>query len=234
METGRRVAIVDDEQAITKSLSVALRREGYDVQLYRDGAEAWERFRHELPDLIVLDIMMPRMDGLQLCRKIRDNGGEVPIIFLSSRDEEVDKLLGFEMGGDDYLAKPFSVRELIARVRAVLRRGSAQSREDSSLAAGAWILDAGSARCRFGERSVPLTVTELRILTALFTIPGVVKSREQLMNAAFPEDRYPNERAADSHIKRLRRKLTALGGDGDPIETVYGLGYRFVPGEGGR
>ncbi len=227
MEDNRRVAIVDDEAAITGSLSYALRKEGFRVDLFHDGAGAWEQFQKELPDLIVLDIMMPRMDGLQLCRRIRDRGFEVPIIFLSSRDEEVDRLLGFEMGGDDYLSKPFSVRELIARVKAVLRRSGAAGGGDAPVTAGKWLLDSASAHCRVGERSVPLTITELRILTSLIEMPGVVKSREQLMNAAFPEDRYANERAADSHIKRLRKKLSLLGGC-DPIETVYGMGYRFI------
>jgi DNA-binding response OmpR family regulator len=228
MGDAKRVAIVDDEQALGRSLSFALRKEGFMVDLYHDGASAWEVFCHQLPDLIILDIMMPRMDGLQLCRRIRNTGSTVPLIFLSSRDEEVDKLLGFELGGDDYLTKPFSVRELIARVKAVARRNGSSTDSEAPVTAGHWFLDCSSARCCFKEQSIALTVTEMRILSALMRMPGVVKTREQLMNAAFPEDRYPNERAADSHIKRLRKKLALAENGKDPIETIYGMGYRFV------
>jgi len=230
MNEAKRIAIVDDEEALTATLAFAFRREGFEIELFHDGATAWQHFSRRLPHLIVLDIMMPKMDGLALCKLLRGEGMQVPIIFLSSRDDEIDRLLGFESGGDDYLSKPFSVRELLARVRAVLRRSSGvqEGGVPSVVDMGDLRIDTSSARCFFGDHSVPLTLTELRILLSLLELPGGIKSREQLMAAAFPEDLYANERAVDSHIKRIRKKMTALGLPYDPLETVYGMGYRFT------
>lgn len=227
------IAVVDDEPSIRRNVSYALSKAGFRLRLYEDGASALEECLRSMPDLIILDIMMPRMDGLELCRRLRSQGERVPVIFLSSRDEELDRLLGFESGGDDYLCKPFSLRELVARVQAVLRRSAGTSgalKEKQELQLASLSIDLASARlCRGGE-SCPLTLTELRILQALLDPVGRIRSRRELMVAAFPEDSYPNERAADSHIKRVRRKIAALGEERELIETVYGMGYRVSNG----
>jgi DNA-binding response OmpR family regulator len=231
-----RVAVVDDERPITDPIAFSLRKAGYEVEVHHDGESALAAFLERAPQLVVLDIMMPRMDGLHLCRRLRSDGITVPILFLSSRDEEIDRLLGFEMGGDDYLSKPFSMRELLARVKALLRRtGGTDALQQwpgasaSPLTVGAVQIDADAAVCRCDGVAVPLTLTELRILSCLAADPGVIKSRSQLMVAAFPEDLYSNDRAADSHIKRLRRKLETLGLAPDRIESIYGMGYRLRP-----
>jgi len=229
MDTVIRIAVVDDERPITEPIAFSLRKAGYEAEIFHDGARALASFRERPPQLIVLDIMMPQMDGLELCRRLRGENLTIPIIFLSSRDEELDRLLGFEMGGDDYLTKPFSMRELLARVKALLRRAGGTAPLEKTVSVGEIEIDVDSALCRMGNRSVPLTLTELRILTSLAAEPGVVRSRRQLMTAAFPEDIYANERAADSHIKRLRRKLADLGKAGERIETIYGMGYRIKP-----
>jgi len=250
MEHGEFIAVVDDEVSITDSVAFALRKAGLQPLVFHDGESALEEFRARLPGLIILDIMMPGMDGLELCRTLRGEKLSVPIIFLSSRDEELDRLLGFEMGGDDYLTKPFSIRELLARVKAILRRsdgtaaragtaglaGSADSAgmadpagelHSQMLMVGGAEVDGTAALCSFRGETVPLTLTELRILSSLAADPGIIKSRGQLMSAAFPEDHYTNDRAADSHIKRLRKKLNLIGADGNAIETIYGMGYRI-------
>jgi DNA-binding response OmpR family regulator len=229
-----RVALVDDERPITDPIAFTLRKAGYEVEVHHDGEQALAAFQRRAPQLVVLDIMMPRMDGLELCRRLRSEGITVPIIFLSSRDEEIDRLLGFEMGGDDYLSKPFSMRELLARVKALLRRtgGADGFQQDggapaATLRVGAVTIDADAAVCRCDGAAIPLTLTELRIMSSLAADPGVIRSRSQLMAAAFPEDNYSNDRAADSHIKRLRRKLEMVGDAPDRIESVYGMGYRL-------
>lgn len=243
-----RVAVVDDERPITDPIAFSLRKAGYETEVYHDGESALAAFHDRPPRLVILDIMMPKMDGLELCRRLRSQGIALPIIFLSSRDEEIDRLLGFEMGGDDYLSKPFSMRELLARVKALLRRagaldqgeagyGGASIAETASdtatrsttLRTGDLEIDTDAAICRRDGNSVPLTLTELRILSSLAAEPGVIRSRSQLMATAFPEDLYTNDRAADSHIKRLRRKLEILGDAPDRIESVYGMGYRIRP-----
>jgi DNA-binding response OmpR family regulator len=181
------------------------------------------------------------MDGIELCRRIRalPGGGALPVIFLSSRDEEIDRVLGLESGGDDYVCKPFSVRELVARIRAGLRRKGGleawppalgEGAEGASLAAGDLGLDENRGDARWKNRPLELTVTEFRILKALVSPPGYVKTREQIMAAAFPEDRFPNDRAADSHIKRIRKKLLDADRDFAALESVYGLGYRWREG----
>jgi DNA-binding response OmpR family regulator len=253
-----RVAVVDDEKNIREVIRLALEKEFFQVDEYRDGLAAWEAWRPladgrfgtalRTPDLIILDITMPRMDGIELCRKIRSAGSVAPVIFLSSRDDEIDKVLGLESGGDDYVCKPFSLRELLARIRAGLRRASFGDGTGTGNAAanvtgaGATDAAAGSAAAsgspgllldgdRFAVfwKGIPLdvTVTEFRIIKSLARRPGFIKTREQLMAAAFPEDSYPNDRAADSHIKRIRKKFLAADPLFNQLEAIYGLGYRW-------
>jgi len=228
--------VVDDEKNIRELIRMALERENYAVDEYANGELAWTAFEHGYPDCIVLDIMMPRMDGLELCRRIRGRGVTTPIIFLSSRDDEIDRVLGLESGADDYVCKPFGMRELLARIRAALRHGvprggPAGAVPDSgasfSLVRGPLRMDEAREMLEWREREISLTVTEFRILFCLAAHPGVVKTREQLMRQAFPEDGYPNDRAADSHLKRIRRKFSAADPGFNALETVYGLGYRF-------
>ena len=230
MTDARLVAVVEDEDSLRETLSYALRREGYRVATYPDGRAAWEAFSIDLPDLAILDILMPRMDGLELCRRIRAASPAVPIVFLTSRDEEFDRVLGLELGADDYLCKPFSMRELMARVKVLFRRvalGTAEDPGDERLEAGPLTLDLKRYRARWSERPVDLTVTEFRILHALARHPGHVKTRDQLLSEGYPHDTYVSDRTIDTHIKRIRRKLGAVDEEFDAIETVYGLGYRY-------
>jgi two-component system response regulator ChvI len=238
-ETAERglVALVDDERSIRDTVGMALRREGYRVETWADGLEAWRAFERALPDVAILDILMPRMDGLELCRRLRARSETLPILFLTSKDDELDRVLGLELGADDYLVKPFSLRELVARVRVLFRRlalarGEAPAAEARArvLRAGALVLDSDRHEARWGDAPLRLTVTEFRVLRSLARHPGHVKTRDQLLAEAYPDDAYVAERTVDSHIKRLRRKLEAAEPAGDPIETVYGLGYRFREG----
>ena len=211
------------------TLEQAFLKEGFAVKSYSDGRAAWSDMENNLPDLVVLDIVMPGMDGLELCRKIRSISASLPVIFLTSRDEEFDRVLGLELGADDYLCKPFSLRELVARVRALLRRG-AGSRTPSAedvVAAGPLHLDAERFAVSWKGSSIKLTVTEFRILAALARMPGYVRSREDLLAAAFPQDSYMSDRTVDCHIKRIRKKLADADPGCDGIQTVYGLGYRW-------
>jgi DNA-binding response OmpR family regulator len=226
-----RIAVVDDEDTLRDTLEDALSREGYEVASYRDGAEAWSAFQRALPDLAILDVLMPRMDGLELCRRLRGLSEELPIVFLTSRDEEFDRVLGLELGADDYLCKPFSMRELAARVKVLFRR-TALRREPPSAAprelrAGALALDLDRYEVRWGGALVALTVTEFRLLLALARHPGHVKTRAQLLSEAYPDDTFVSDRTIDSHVKRLRRKFEAADPGFGPLETVYGLGYRW-------
>ena len=227
------VAIVDDEANIRETVAFALKREGYDVAMFPDGAEAWTAFDETLPDVIVLDILMPRMDGLELCRKIRSISETVPIIFLTSRDDEVDRVLGLELGADDYLGKPFSTRELIARVRVLLRRSARRAtpaRDDETvLTVGSLELDPQRFIVRWKGHPIDLTVTEFLMLQALVRHPGHVKTRQQLTRDGYPHDNYVSERTIDSHVKRIRKKFEAVDPEFDRIDTVYGMGYRFQP-----
>ncbi|MDR2258036.1 MAG: response regulator transcription factor [Treponema sp.] len=224
-----RIAVVDDEKSIRELIRMALEQEGHEVCEYADGLEALEGFQGAGPDLIILDILMPRMDGLELCRKVRALpwGKTAPIIFLSSRDEEIDKILGLESGADDYVSKPFSLRELLARIRAGLRRTGGQGLAAAPFVRGDLILDENRYAAFWKNQPLELTVTEFRILQSLTAHPGFIKTREQLMAAAFPEDNFPNDKAADSHIKRIRRKFLALDADFSRLESVYGLGFRW-------
>ena len=224
------VAIVDDEESIRQTVGLALRREGYEVSTWDDGQAAWEAFRERLPDLVVLDILMPRMDGLELCRKLRGLTESVPILFLSSKDEEFDRVLGLELGGDDYLTKPFSMRELVARVRVLFRRRALRKEPTTAtqvLVAGDLMLDLDRFQAAWKGAPLSLTVTEFRILHALARHPGRVKTRQQLVEEGYPEDTYVSDRTVDTHIKRLRKKIAAVDAEADPVETMYGLGYRW-------
>ena len=226
-----RIAVVDDEKNIREIIRLALERENYLVAEYANGEDAWAAFGGGFPDCLILDIMMPRMDGMELCRRIRGVSSEPPIIFLSSRDEEIDRVLGLEAGGDDYVCKPFGMRELLARVRAALRRKTSRPDDGRDRAfpfeRGPLLMDEDRDLVHWRGVPVPLTVTEFRILRALAERPGTVKTREQLMRTAFPEDAYPNERAADSHIKRIRKKFLPADPDFAGLESIYALGYRF-------
>ena len=225
--------MVEDEDSIRETVSFALEREGYQVETYADGLEAWQSFQSKLPDVAVLDIVLPRMDGLELCRKLRGLSEILPIIFLTSKDEELDRVLGLELGADDYLCKPFSIRELTARIKVLfrrldlMRRSEDTSDERQTILAGPFCLDLQRYQLTYGGEIVPLTVTEFMILHALIRNPGHVKSRSQLMEESYPNDAFVSERTIDSHIKRLRAKLTNVEPAFEAIESVYGLGYRF-------
>lgn len=226
------VAIVEDEAGVREAVAYALEETGYTVSSFRDGAEAWEAWQVELPDIVVLDVIMPRLDGLELCRRLRSRSMELPVIFLSSKDEEIDRVVGLELGADDYLCKPFSVRELVARVRALERRlrfaaGATVGRPQSALASGRLRLDLEAIRVRWHDKHVPLTVTEFRLLEVLVRHAGAVLSREQLLRAAYPDDVYVTERSIDSHIRRIRKKFEDTGRPLESIASVYGAGYRY-------
>jgi DNA-binding response OmpR family regulator len=229
------VAIVEDEQNIRENVAFALKREGFEVQTFADGLAAWESFQTRPPDVVVLDIIMPRMDGLELCRRIRSASETTPIIFLTSKDEEFDRVLGLELGADDYLCKPFSMRELIARIKVLFRRlalvNEPATGTEELLQAGELVLDLRRYTARWDGQVVPLTVTEFMILHALVRHPGHVKTRQQLMDEGYPHDTFVSDRTIDSHIKRLRKKFVALDPTFDRIDTVYGLGYRYAEGD---
>jgi len=226
------IALVDDDRNILTSVSMALESEGYNVKTFSDGQAALAAFATMTPDLAVLDIKMPRMDGMELLRRLRQKS-EVPVIFLTSKDEEADEQLGLELGADDYIKKPFSQRLLLARVRAVLRRATAEqnpereSEEDHILERGRLSMDPLRHACTWDGKNVTLTVTEFLILQALAQRPGFVKSRDNLMDAAYDDQVYVDDRTIDSHIKRLRRKFKQADKEFNAIETLYGVGYRF-------
>ena len=226
------IAVVDDEANIRETVAFALRREGYEVAVYADGADAWEEFATKLPELVILDILMPRMDGLELCRKIRTVSESVPIVFLTSRDEEVDRILGLELGGDDYLGKPFSMRELVARVRVLFRRTARRAEtprgDEKVQRVGALELDAQRFLVRWNGAAIDFTVTEFLMLQALVRHPGHVKTRRQLTHEGYPHDNYVSERTIDSHVKRIRKKFETVDPQFDRIDTVYGMGYRWT------
>jgi two-component system, OmpR family, response regulator ChvI len=228
------IALVDDDRNILTSVSIALQSEGFATRVYSDGETALKALTDNPPDLAVLDIKMPRMDGMELLRRLREKSA-VPVIFLTSKDDELDEALGLAMGADDYIAKPFSQRLLIARIRAVLRRAEMRAMPEEESAAeperierGRLAMDPARHRVTWGGRDVTLTVTEFMILEALAARPGVVKSRNQLMDVAYQDDIYVDDRTIDSHIKRLRRKFRAVDGGFKAIETLYGVGYRFA------
>lgn len=219
------ILVVDDDGHIREVVRFALERAGHHVREAADGRAALQAVSQRAPDLIVLDIVMPEADGLTTCRELRKHSA-VPIIFLSSRDEELDRVLGLELGGDDYISKPFSPRELVARVAAVLRRLQPRAAASSGeLACGLLRLDLVRHRCYVGQRELVLTVTEFELLRVLLSAPGRVFERAQLINLAYGDDHHVTERTVDSHVRRLRKKLADAGSDA--IETVYGVGYRL-------
>ena len=225
------ITLVDDDRNILTSVSIALEAEGFKVATYTDGQAALQAMTARAPDLAVLDIKMPGMDGMELLNRLR-RASTVPVIFLTSKDEENDERLGLKMGADDSIRKPFSQRLLIERIRAVLRRAEAAGRTSKSedgelLVRGDLRLDPTRHECTWRSAGVQLTVTEFLILQALVKHPGHVKSRDQLMDAAYGDNIYVDDRTIDSHIKRLRRKFKAADDDFTRIETLYGLGYRF-------
>ena len=227
------IALVDDDRNILSSLSIALLAEGFTTRLYSDGDAALKQLLENPPDLVVCDIKMPNMDGIELLRRLREKSA-LPFIFLTSKTDELDEALGLAMGADDYIAKPFSQRLLLARIRALLRRAAMSSADTPSDAVGANAIDRGRlnmdpARHRviWDGRDVTLTVTEFMILEALAQRPGIVKTRNQLMDAAYQDDIYVDDRTIDSHIKRLRRKFREVDDSFNAIDTLYGAGYRF-------
>ena len=229
------IALVDDDRNILTSLSIALQAEGFVTRVYSDGANALKSFADNPPDLAVFDIKMPGMDGMELLRRLREFS-PVPVIFLTSRDDELDEALGLAMGADDYIAKPFSQRLLFARIRAILRRqelarGEATTPGNESeqplIERGQLVMDPARHKVQWGGRDVSLTVTEFLILEALAQRPGIVKNRNQLLDIAYNDDVYVDDRTIDSHIKRIRRKFRTVAPDFDAIETLYGVGYRF-------
>ena len=225
-----RISLVDDEETLRISLAYALRREGYQVDTFADGSAAWQVLRYSRPELILLDIMMPGLDGIELCRRVRSIDTEVGILFLTSRDSEYERVMGLEIGGDDYLAKPFSLRELIARVGVQARRrgiGRDTGTGEERLVCGACTADRGEFRAWWGERELGLTATEFRLLWTLISAPGRAWPRDELNRRAYAEPVYVEERTLDTHIKRLRRKISAGGGPPECIHTVYSIGYRF-------
>ena len=226
------IALVDDDRNILTSVTMALEAEGYKVRTYTDGSEALRGLTANPVDLAILDIKMPRMDGMELLNRLRQ-GSNLPVIFLTSKDEEVDELLGLRMGADDYITKPFSQRLLIERIRALLRRersakeGAETEGGEKPLARGELMLDPARHLCTWKGQPVSLTVTEFLILKALAHRPGHVKTRDQLMDAAYGESIYVDDRTIDSHIKRLRKKFKDFDDDFGHIETLYGVGYRY-------
>ncbi len=238
-ESMQTIALVDDDRNILTSVSIALEAEGYKVETYTDGASALDGLIARPPQLAIFDIKMPRMDGMELLRRLRQKS-DVPVIFLTSKDEEIDELFGLKMGADDFITKPFSQRLLVERVKAILRRAGA--REAQVVGGGKVVSDQQAARtlergqllmdqerhtCTWKGEPVTLTVTEFLILHSLAQRPGVVKSRDALMDAAYDEQVYVDDRTIDSHIKRLRKKFKMVDNDFDMIETLYGVGYRF-------
>ncbi len=226
------IALVDDDRNILTSVTMALEAEGFAVRTYTDGVEALRGLTTQPPDLAILDIKMPRMDGMELLAKLRKQS-QMPVIFLTSKDDEVDEVLGLRMGADDYITKPFSQRLLIERIRALLRRkelGQAPASNGSSEAPvvrGDLVLDPARHVCTWKGKEVNLTVTEFLLLKSLAMRPGMVKSRDNLMDAAYGEHVYVDDRTIDSHVKRLRKKFKALDEEFAHIETLYGLGYRY-------
>ncbi|HTG37700.1 response regulator transcription factor [Sphingomonas sp.] len=229
------IALVDDDRNILTSVSIALQAEGFLTRVYSDGEAALKALIDNPPELAVLDIKMPRLDGLELLRRLREKSA-IPVIFLTSKDDELDEALGLAMGADDYIAKPFSQRLLIARIRAILRRteapGGNGAGEEGEAAAppierGRLVMDPARHKVTWGGQNVTLTVTEFMILETLAQRPGIVKTRNQLMDAAYQDDIYVDDRTIDSHIKRVRRKFRQVDPKFDAIETLYGAGYRF-------
>ena len=232
------IALVDDDRNILTSVSIALQAEGFVTRIYSDGETALKALLENPPDLAVFDIKMPKMDGIELLTRVREHSA-MPVIFLTSKDDESDEERGLELGADDYIAKPFSLRLLVARIRAILRRATPErgtsdvSENDAagpSLTRGRLFMDPARHHVTWDGEPVSLTVTEFLILEALAARPGVIKSRNQLMDAAYPDDVFVDDRTVDSHIKRMRRKFRQVDDTFQAIETLYGAGYSYSDG----
>jgi two-component system response regulator ChvI len=226
------IALVDDDRNILTSVAMTLEQEGFTVRTYTDGESALQGLLSRPADLAVLDIKMPRMDGMELLQKLRQRSS-LPVIFLTSKDDELDELMGLRLGADDYITKPFSQRLLIERIRALLRRNETSRAEGSGQPAGGVItrgellLDETKHTCTWKGKPVQLTVTEFLLVKALALRPGMVKNRDQLIDAAYGENIYVDDRTIDSHVKRIRKKFRAVDPDFAQIETLYGIGYRY-------
>ena len=226
------IALVDDDRNILTSVGMTLEAEGYQVQKYTDGAAALQGLQDTPPDMAIFDIKMPRMDGMELLRRIRQKS-DLPVIFLTSKDDEIDELFGLKMGADDFIKKPFSQRLLVERVKAVMRRAGAKDGTPTPTEAakvierGKLVMDPDRHACTWEGQPVTLTVTEFLILQSLAQRPGIVKSRDALMDAAYDDQVYVDDRTIDSHIKRLRKKFKQADDNFEAIETLYGVGYRF-------
>ena len=227
------ITLVDDDENIVTSVSLALESHGHSVKSYFDGAAGLAALEADPPDLAILDVKMPRMDGMEVLRRLRQTS-DLPVIILTSKDEEIDEILGFNLGADDYIHKPFSQRLLIERVKAVLRRARPEEGDAPAGAAaskairrGKLTLDPARHDCVWENRPVKLTVTEFLLLQALAQRPGFVKSRDNLMDAAYEDQVYVDDRTIDSHIKRMRKKFRVVDPEFDAIETLYGVGYRY-------
>ena len=230
-----KITLIDDDENIVTSVSLALESLGHKVKGYYDGASGLAALESDPPDLAILDVKMPRMDGMEVLRRLRQTS-ELPVIILTSKDEEIDEILGFNLGADDYIHKPFSQRLLIERVKAVLRRADGADGETATTGVGApgkairrgrLTLDSARHDCLWDGRPVKLTVTEFLLLQSLAQRPGFVKSRDNLMDAAYDDQVYVDDRTIDSHIKRMRRKFRQVDPEFDAIETLYGVGYRY-------
>ena len=226
-----KICLIDDDQNILASLSLALKSEKFEVETFSDGISGLEALNNDDFDIAILDIKMPRIDGLEVLQRLRTES-DIPVIFLTSKDDEIDQLLGLKMGADDYITKPFSPKLLIERVKTILRRGLAIKSSDLSdkdilLKRGDLTLNIDRHECHWKNERIKLTVTEFLLLENLVNRPGYVKNRDQLMSAAYSDDIYVDDRTIDSHIKRIRRKFKSIDKDFDSIETLYGVGYRF-------
>jgi two-component system response regulator ChvI len=236
-----KITLVDDDENIVASVSLALENHGHTVEAYHDGVAGLAALESNPPDLAILDVKMPRMDGMEVLRRLRQTS-ETPVIILTSKDEEIDEILGFNLGADDYMHKPFSQRLLIERVKAVLRRARADEEEEDLAASpsainaatgskplkrGKLTLDPARHDCLWDGRPVKLTVTEFLLLQSLAQRPGFVKSRDNLMDAAYDDQVYVDDRTIDSHVKRMRKKFRVIDPEFDAIETLYGVGYRY-------
>lgn len=232
-----RITLIDDEENITTSLKMTLENAGYDVSVYHDGESGYQALTASPPDLAVLDIKMPRMDGLEVLRKLRDDeNSSLPVIMLTSKDDEEDELEGFERGADDYVTKPFSQKLLLARIQVLLKRQTLTANETaaqtetpdtSRLIRGDLVMDESRYLCSWRHYPINLTVTEFLLLKALAEKPGLVKTRDQLIDYAYGEHIYVDDRTIDSHIKRIRKKFKKIDPDSSPIETLYGAGYKY-------
>jgi two-component system response regulator ChvI len=232
------ITLVDDDENIVASVSLALESHGHTVKAYFDGASGLAALENEPTDLAILDVKMPRLDGMEVLRRLRQTSS-VPVIILTSKDDEIDEILGFNLGADDYIRKPFSQRLLIERVKAVLRRANPEDEEalaaspasdaaqNKPLKRGRLTLDPARHDCLWEGRPVRLTVTEFLLLQSLAQRPGFVKSRDNLMDAAYEDQVYVDDRTIDSHIKRMRKKFREVDPEFDAIETLYGVGYRY-------